>query len=331
MFAIGELDKDGRQKRIEHRGKYLRISRTGDVALRANAKVTGANFTVNTKRGIRVSTRIAKGTSVAFQNGKFQFKGRYGKGPTKLNLSKSGVSVSTKNRIGTFNWMNPNRSSTKVMGVQVRGKSAAYFQIFFFLIIFFWKLISGFARLCKWILNGIVYLFWWSLKLVYILTVKLPIRVIRAIAYRVLIKRARTAVNESSIGVFEWPAEKLADCLIYGITVWGRGQTYGDRESEIFQLSDRQVIVAEIGPEFDSFAGLLFGKDDFKKVRLLLISVMSTYHSKGLDSMQSEIFFEIDEQCVRDGGRTVFQNKLLQDYVDLVGVSVNINNEAFGE
>lgn len=34
MFGLGRKDKDGKQVRIEHRGKYTRASRTGGVALR---------------------------------------------------------------------------------------------------------------------------------------------------------------------------------------------------------------------------------------------------------------------------------------------------------
>lgn len=82
-----EKDSDGRLKRIEYRGKYLRASRTGGVALRAQARAGGINFTANTNRGARVSTRIAKGTQAAFQNGRFVLRGRYAYEQTSgLNL-----------------------------------------------------------------------------------------------------------------------------------------------------------------------------------------------------------------------------------------------------
>jgi hypothetical protein len=58
-------------------------------------------------------------------------RGRYGKGPTKLNLSKSGVSVSAKNEFGAFGWIKPNRSSVKLGGVQIRGKNAAIIQMIY--------------------------------------------------------------------------------------------------------------------------------------------------------------------------------------------------------
>jgi hypothetical protein len=122
MLKIGP---DGRLQRIEYRGKYLRVSRSGGIALRAQTKAAGINFTANSAHGLRASTRVAKGTQVAFQNGRFVLRGRYGEGPTKLNLSKSGVSVSTKTEIGTVNWFKPRYSSAKIGGIHVRGKNAA--------------------------------------------------------------------------------------------------------------------------------------------------------------------------------------------------------------
>ena len=124
-----EKDADGRIKRIEYRGRHLRASRTGGVALRAQTKMAGINLTANTARGLRISTRIAKGTQAGFQNGRFVLRGRYGNGPTKLNLTKSGVSVSSKTDIGTINWFKPRYSSAKIGGIQVRGKNAVYLHL----------------------------------------------------------------------------------------------------------------------------------------------------------------------------------------------------------
>ena len=122
-------DADGRLKRIEYRGRHLRASRTGGVALRTQTRAAGINLTANTARGTRVSTRIAKGTQAAFQNGHFVLRGRYGDGPNKVNLSKSGVSVSSKTEIGTVNWFKPRYSSAKIGGIQVRGKNAVYLHL----------------------------------------------------------------------------------------------------------------------------------------------------------------------------------------------------------
>lgn len=123
-FGRGFTADFAKQQRIEHRGKNLRVSRTGGVALRTQAKAAGLTITANSQHGLRVSSRVAKNTQVALQNGRPVLRGRYGSGATRLNLSKSGVSVSTRNPLGTFNWSKPNRSSVKIAGVQLRGKKS---------------------------------------------------------------------------------------------------------------------------------------------------------------------------------------------------------------
>lgn len=131
MFGLGRKDEDGKQVRIEHRGKYTRASRTGGVALRAEKKVGPINATANTSTGIRLSSRVARGTRVALQNGKFRLIGRWNAGPLGFNLSKAGVSGSVKNRAGTFNFIKHQYSSFKLAGVQLRGKKAAQIQLIY--------------------------------------------------------------------------------------------------------------------------------------------------------------------------------------------------------
>ena len=134
MFGFGKKDEDGKQVRIEHRGKYTRASRTGGVAVRAEEKVGPVNFTANSSKGVRASTRVANGTRMALQNGRFQLIGRWRAGPLGFNLSKTGVSASVKNKAGTFNFLKPQYSSFKFAGVQLRGKKAAQLQVIYILI-----------------------------------------------------------------------------------------------------------------------------------------------------------------------------------------------------
>lgn len=131
MFGLGKKDKDGKQVRIEHRDKYTRASRTGGVALRAEKKLGPVNATASTADGIRLTSRVAQGTRVALQNGKFRLIGRWNAGPLGFNLSKTGVSASVKNRAGTFNFIKPQYSSFKIAGVQLRGKKAAQIQLIY--------------------------------------------------------------------------------------------------------------------------------------------------------------------------------------------------------
>lgn len=134
MFGLGKKGKDGKQVRIEHRGKYTRASRTGGVAVRAEEKLGPVSLTANSSKGFRASSRIANGTRVALQNGRFQLIGRWRSGPLGFNLSKTGVSASVKNKAGTFNFLKPQYSSFKLGGIQLRGRRAAELQMIYMLI-----------------------------------------------------------------------------------------------------------------------------------------------------------------------------------------------------
>ncbi|MGY6551694.1 MAG: hypothetical protein ACXIT4_07315 [Erythrobacter sp.] len=129
MFGLGRKDKYGKQVRIGHRGRHIRASRTGGVAARAQGKLGPVNAAANTSTGVRLSTRVAKGTHVALQRGKFRLIGRWNAGPMGFNLSKSGASASLRTGTGTLNFLKPRYSSFKLAGVQVRGKKAAYLQL----------------------------------------------------------------------------------------------------------------------------------------------------------------------------------------------------------
>lgn len=145
MFGLGKKDEDGKQVRVEHRGKYTRASRTGGVSVRAERKIGPVNVAASSSKGFRASTRIANGTRMALQNGRFQLIGRWRAGPLGFNLSKTGVSASVKNKAGTFNFLKPQYSSFKFAGVQVRGQKAAQLQLVFMTITgTIWLVMFGF-------------------------------------------------------------------------------------------------------------------------------------------------------------------------------------------
>lgn len=163
MIGLGKKDEDGKQVRIEHRGKFTRASRTGGVAVRAEEKVGPLNLTANSSKGARASTRIANGTRVALQNGRFQLIGRWRAGPLGFNLSKTGVSASVKNKAGTFNFLKPQYSSFKFAGVQLRGKKAAQLQLIFMTImVAVWLVTFGFriGAFLLWLIFLPVMVFW---------------------------------------------------------------------------------------------------------------------------------------------------------------------------
>ena len=123
------FDQDGKLKRIELKQKigpfFARLSRTSGL----NASIRPfKGITLNTKHGLRLSKSFF-GVSIGFRKTKnFFIQGRWSflKGLINVNLSKSGISFSSKHRFfGTLNLSNPNRSSVKFLGIQLRGKKAA--------------------------------------------------------------------------------------------------------------------------------------------------------------------------------------------------------------
>lgn len=152
MFGWGKKDEHGSQTRLEHRGEHIRASRTGGVAARAEKKLGRVNATINTSRGLRLSTRLTRGARIGFQNGRAQFIGRWRSGPVALNMSKTGVSASIKNKAGTFNFMKPRYSSFKFGGIQIRGKNAAAAQLVFMTLSLAWQGLIQLTQITVWLL-----------------------------------------------------------------------------------------------------------------------------------------------------------------------------------
>jgi len=249
LTNLGKKDEYGKQVRIEHRGKYTRASRTGGVSLRAQAKAAGVNITVNSQHGVRLSKGIVKGTQVALQNGRLQLRGRYGKGPHKLNLSKSGVSVSSRNALGTFNWIKPNRSSAKLFGVQVRGKKAAQLQLIFML---FQMLQTGLQLLFSLMMMVLTALRWLGVTIMRG-TVILFDKVSNLVVIQQSAKQHQLIAVRLSHAPAPWqhlidaltPQEQLA-ALCWIILAWGRGAT------ELNQANDDEQLILGITTNLDS-------------------------------------------------------------------------------
>jgi len=140
------------------------VSRTGGISATKTFKGDGVSATINTKHGLRLHKRLFKGTRMGFQNGNFQFIGRYNSGPFNFNIFKNGFSTSLKNKRGSYNILKPNYSSFKLGGVQIRGKNAATFQMIYMLIILFvnffkvfWHIFISILWFCfllmKWIVD----------------------------------------------------------------------------------------------------------------------------------------------------------------------------------
>ena len=101
----------------------VRVSRTSAP----NVAVSPARgVTLNSAHGLRLS-RGWRGFNLALQNKRVILRGRWSDRASGLNMnmSKSGVSVSKRTALGTFNFVRPNRSSASFAGIQLRGKNAA--------------------------------------------------------------------------------------------------------------------------------------------------------------------------------------------------------------
>ena len=102
-----------------------------------------SGITLNSKHGLRLS-KTFKGLTLGFQGGRSLLRGHWsiGGGLINTNLSKSGLSFSTRSKFGTFNWTRPKRSSFKILGIQFRGLKAAIPALFFALITLTFGLVS---------------------------------------------------------------------------------------------------------------------------------------------------------------------------------------------
>lgn len=288
---IFEKGPDGRLKRIEYSGRHLRASRTGGVALRAQAKAGGINFTANTNRGGRVSTQIAKGTQAAFQNGRFVLRGRYGDGPTKVNLSKSGVSVSSKTDIGTVNWFKPRYSSVKIGGVQVRGKNAVYLH-----------LIVGLFQLAAYLLLFVAQACILLFQFLYWLAVQ-TIRGIGALTTLYQDRRMRPYEDQWLAALEDHSAPDLEEALNFVIFDLGSGKTV-----------DASRVVAHSA--CDQVAGLLetCPLPPHRELELMTACLASLYQQTTDNQTALEKFFQIDERLSEKSNRNRLQDRLLAAY-----------------
>ena len=168
----------------------VRASRTSGV----NAAIHPfRGLTFNTKHGLRLS-KTFKGLTLGFQRKNFIVRGWWRIGDNfNLNLSKSGFSFSVKSDFGTFNFKNPNRSSFKFAGIQIRGKKAKNLAFIFAIP----NIIMGILNLALWISRPLIKISFWLLKInLYIFGVLLSIvwTVTKILAF-LLYMAARLAVN----------------------------------------------------------------------------------------------------------------------------------------
>lgn len=297
-------------KRIELRGEHLRASRTGGVSLRKQARLGQYNVTANTAHGVRLSRRIAKGTNLAMQNGQLRLRGRYGKGPTKLNLAKSGVSVSTRNALGTFNWTKPQYSSANVLGVNLRGRKAANMQLVFMLFQAVVLVFKVLAFLLVTVPPMLVALGGQVAEVCERVAARLRLRMQAAWLERTA-AASRTALPALA-------GEELRHALVYVVGYWGSGH---DVEASNAKLNDA-LPPGEVGARLDAALDQL-GTKDAKKAVLGMFAWLAARHVKQAPaSEQAETLLRADELCLEAGGRTTIQDRMIAQFAQLANVAL---------
>ena len=336
FFNLGKKDKYGKQRRIEHRAENLRISRTGGVALRTQAKAAGLTLTANSKHGLRVSTGLSKGTQVALQNGRLVLRGRYGRGPTRLNLSKTGISVSTRNPLGTFNWIKPKRSSVKIAGVQLRGKNAANIQMFYMLFMasalglqLCWQALSLILRGIGNLLAGLLS---WISNLPVLFNAALEQRRNRKISS--YLSRTEQLFDPC---IKQWTQPQLRAALLLILTGWGRGITAQEAQVRIDLHHQQQVKTKHTAPILDVTAEQL--NRMAQRLELVrsqnpaqvcaepqaIIALLAQQFALTIDPEASiEALLNSDDWVVALGERTVLQEQLVQVFADFAQLRVEV-------
>jgi hypothetical protein len=320
-FNFGGKDEYGQQRRIEHRGRHLRISRTGGASLRAQTKAAGVNVAANSQHGIRVSRTIGGNSQLALQNGRLVFRGRYGSGATKLNLSKTGATFSTRNTLGSFNWVKPNRSAAKLFGIQVRGKKAAHLQIAYMLgqgLITLMELALMLALvLVSWLYLGAL----WTIDILR----EIPF-IARQALRRFIVWRQRRRLRTLSLKA-ELPVPENETALLASIAsvllAWGRGENAQiwvarSAASLAMPLSCRALKLETLelaAAELQAWQEIL----PWQPEHLALVAInqlgRASQHTLASDRLP-ELLLDLDDLLLRQGHKTILQENLLAAFAD---------------
>ncbi len=330
FLKIGEKDREGRQKRIEHSGRYLRASRTGGVSLRAQTRVSGVNMTANTNHGVRVSTRLAKNTQVAFQNGRFILRGRYGSDTAKVNLSKSGVTVSSKTPVGSFNWIRPGRSSFKFGGVHLRGHKAAWLQALYGLFAVAVAIAAGLLRTLAALVDlGLRAVGWFVTR-----------------CQRAAEERARPRfdatevaatgehlVAERAIELDHEPARDLLAALTFVVVGLGRGEPDFARAARGLVDADdaaSHALVVDAGTAGERVREWLPASGDpgYALAMVGLMHALAVALRRRVErSFRGEALLALDDACLAAGPKTLLQEEMIDQLVGALDVDLLLAGE----
>lgn len=329
LFRVGDKDRDGRQKRIEHAGEHLRVSRTGGVSLRAQTRAAGVNATVNTSRGLRLSTRLARNTQVAMQNGRFVLRGRYGTDAARFNLSKTGVTVSTRTGIGAINLVRPGRSSAKVAGIQVRGRNALALQGVYLAFTALNGLFQAAAGLVQSLLSGI-----WRIG-----TAVQRRRLLREQERqrigleRDTVEPVAAALEQRQAFGFQHAASRdLLAALTLCLVAYGRGLPAEDLTPAALGYPEdpaAMALAADLRGAATGLASWLATDPSSEPEDLAAITLrLAESLAERLDTAQrTELLLSLDDACLVLGAKTVLQEELLDLLAEVLDIRLQLEGE----
>jgi hypothetical protein len=273
---------------------------------------------------VRVSATPARNTQVALQNGRFVLRGRYGSGPLRLNLSKSGLSLSSRNALGSINWTNPLRSSAKVAGVQFRGRTAAAMQAVYGVFALLLLLVQVAFVVGLFALRVVLFLG----ALVLRVGASVPVWVRE---WRRRWRAARLARRADDIGSMdsfrEWGADRWIAALLLAIGAWGRGEraaavapAYAEalagHDGEIGLAAVADVLVAT-GETLDALRERVARRDGDPAV---VVVIARRLRERLPAETLAEMLLEVDELVLRDGPRTRLQDQMIEVFADCAGL-----------
>lgn len=294
--------------RIEHRGRNLRLSRTGGVALRQEVRAGRIGLTANTSHGLRISTALGPGTQVAMQGGRFVLRGAYGSGPMRLNLSKSGLSASLASGVGRLNLTHPGRSSAKLFGMQVRGQNAVWMNVA--------AMLAAFAVLVvKLVVLAVIAL---GRALVWLVG-------IMAAGVRQLAARWRLHQQERVFQALMDTVDARADQLSHSDWAAAMPQTEGDAVALLEYLLDLNRREGDDRP-VGAAPGFICSRDVAALEMLDQLALARRAADVALIGKPEEVVVEqlllLDDRCVEGGGRSVAQEKMLAVVAEAGGIRV---------
>ncbi|WP_157976797.1 hypothetical protein [Parahaliea mediterranea] len=239
------------------------------------------------------------------------------------------MTVSTRNELGTFNWVKPNRSSVKLLGVQVRGKNAAYAHAAYLVLTavaaFIQMLIAVALTLAQW---G-----WQLLQLIWRLALATPygLEVLRRKLRNRQIRRTQMGLNSNVAASFEdWSEMKVIAAIALAFIAWGRGR---DARAEISWLkmavaaSSEPADLPSCLPYLSDVAGPLsqwHRSDTLLDDPLPILARTATLAELAARQVPADrlpaLLLSIDDLVLQQGPKTRLQEQMLTVFCDFAGL-----------